>query len=187
MEIFKKTLRFLLGEYSVYFIYASPDGKKNDALVAENPAVIVKMVNPSELLQCESLQLQNQSGYMGDESIAYGCWLNNDLVAVCFYWFGRRYATRNFWPLKQQEAKLVQIICSEKSRGQGAATALITASTRELTSVSGNGGFARLYARIWHSNTPSVRAFEKSGWRRIATILEINPLRRKRPLRIKFK
>lgn len=42
-------------------------------------------------------------------------------------------------------------------------------------------------ARIWHSNTPSIRAFTRAGWQRVATVAEVQPAGMRRNLRFTFK
>lgn len=126
--------------------------------------------------------IREQAGYAGPGSYAYGCFDGERIVGLCFYWFGERYRKRNFWPLADREAKLVQIVSHPEFRGRGVATMLIMHSSQDLI----DKGFRRTYARIWHSNTPSIRAFERAGWNRIALVLEINPLRRRRPIRLRF-
>jgi RimJ/RimL family protein N-acetyltransferase len=48
-------------------------------------------------------------------------------------------------------------------------------------------GFTRLFARIWHSNEPSRRAFRRAGWQPVGWYLEANPLRRAQPWRLAFR
>jgi RimJ/RimL family protein N-acetyltransferase len=47
-------------------------------------------------------------------------------------------------------------------------------------------GRTPLYARIWHNNTPSLRAFEHAGWEPIGTLIEMNPLRLSQPWRFRL-
>ena len=122
-------------------------------------------------------------GYLGHQANAYGCFFEQRLIGLCVYWHGERYAARNFWPLRSHEAKLVQIVVSPEMRGRGVATALIEVSARGMADC----GFNTLYARIWHSNLPSIRAFQRAAWRRIALVAEINPLRCARPIRLQWK
>jgi RimJ/RimL family protein N-acetyltransferase len=48
-------------------------------------------------------------------------------------------------------------------------------------------GLQRLYARIRHSNKASLKAFQRAGWARVATVIEIYPLRRRLPCRLTFR
>lgn len=168
----------LVGEYSPYFIYRL-SGAQPSAILSEQSGLKVCQINDEQLAAADTV-LQDQAGYLGSESHTFGCFLDGKLVGVCVYWFGKRYEGRGFWPLKPGEAKLVQIIVSPHARGCGAASFLLKASAAAM----GELGFPTLYARIWHSNAPSLRTFEKAGWLRIAFVLEINPLRTKKPWRL---
>lgn len=176
----KKCLGVLLGEYSAYYIYststeaASPDGP------GKSGPMRVEAVESSAIARSRDSLIQEQLDYGGPGSHAFACFADDRIVGICFYWFGDRYRTRNYWPLAEGEAKLVQIISIPEMRGRGVASQLIAASWQEMRL----RGFRRSYARVWHSNVPSFRAFERAGWTRIALVIEINPLRRKRPVRV---
>ena len=181
-EIAKKLARALLGDYAAYQIYSQT---RNGALAARpEPTVPLRVALVDGFAIDSSLDplIRDQVGYAGSESRAYACFDQDRIVAVCFYWFGNRYLTRNFWPLADGEAKLVQIVALPEVRGRGLATRLIKASCNDIM----QQGFNRVYARIWHSNAPSLRAFERAGWTRVALVLEVNPFRRPRSIRIRI-
>jgi len=178
----KKLAQTILGEYSAYYVYArSVEGGSSAQPEATLP-FRVEWVDES-VIQCSPDPLiREQAGYAGPGSHAYACFDGDRIVSICFYWFGDRYLKRNFWPLADGEAKLVQIVSLPEIRGRGVATKLIKSSFQDMM----EKGFSRIYARIWHSNTPSIRAFERAGWMRVALVLEINPLRRSQPIRMRF-
>jgi RimJ/RimL family protein N-acetyltransferase len=124
--------------------------------------------------------IAEQAWYGGSGAHAFACLSESHIVGLCYFWFAERYRNRNYWPLAEGEAKLVQIFTIPEMRGRGLATELIGYASGELFRL----GFRRLYARVWHSNTPSSRAFIRAGWKRVATIIEVNPLRRETPFRI---
>ncbi len=181
-ELAKKLARAILGEYSAYYVYA----KSGEGNSSTRPQVTlpfrVESVEESVIQSSPDLLIREQAGYAGPGSHAYACFDGDRIVGLGFYWFGDRYLKRNFWPLADGEAKLVQIVSLPEIRGRGVATKLIMSSFQDMM----EKGFSRLYARIWHSNTPSIRAFERAGWVRIALVLEINPLRRSQPTRLRF-
>lgn len=169
----------LIGEYSPYYIYKCPLVRATDSPLLKH-GFEVRPINCVQLSATDALQ--SQASYLGSEALAYGCFMDRQLVGVCFYWFGERYKSRGFWQLQPGEAKLVQIIVLPNARGRGVASVLIRASAEAMA----EAGFTALYARIWHSNRPSLRAFEKAGWLRTAFILEVNPFRAKKPWRIQW-
>ncbi|MBT9566867.1 MAG: GNAT family N-acetyltransferase [Thiobacillus sp.] len=181
--LLKKLARWLLGDYSPYFIYTcalSPDAPVDHDAASD---IDIRPVDASLLGASADALIRAQAGYAGEGSHAYAAFDGERIVGVCFYWFGERYRTRNFWPLIDGEAKLVQIVVLPDVRGRGIAPRLIQTASRELAQKA----FCRAYARIWHSNTPSLRAFERAGWARIAFVFECHPLRRSRPMRIRLR
>ena len=179
----KKLAHALLGEYSAYYIYTCTAAQSFTAPSSANSQYRVTLIDESTLTCNNDPLIRKQAGYAGSGSHAYACIENGRIVGVCFYWFGDRYLKRNFWPLAEGEAKHVQIIIHPDIRGCGLGTLLVRSSFQDMV----RKGYRSAYARIWHSNTPSLRAFERAGWIRIALVIETNPLRRRKPLRFKLK
>jgi L-amino acid N-acyltransferase YncA len=75
---------------------------------------------------------------------------------------------RTFWRLRSGEAKVLYLETVVSARGRGVAPTLLRYAAAEMR----NSGYERLYARIWHSNHASVRAFEKAGWRQHRIIVD---------------
>lgn len=180
--LIKKLLRCFWGEYSAYYIYASPAVASGPVRLQTNSPFRVGPVDDLAITSSQDPLIREQAGYGGPGSHAYACFDENGIVGICFYWFGDRYRTRNYWPLVESEAKLVQIVSIPELRGRGVATQLIAMSSQDMM----HKGFSRVYARVWHSNIPSLRAFERAGWARVALVIEVNPLRRKKPIRVRF-
>lgn len=166
----KRFVRYTLGEYSPYVVYRSGAGASPG--YAE---LAVRELDSSELEAIPEEWLRAQLWYAGFQSTCFGCFASGGLAGVCFYWYGERYASRGFWPLRDHEAKLVQILVAPEMRGRGIARTLIARSTEEMR----QRGFRRMFARIWHSNDPSKHAFEAAGWERVAFVLEVQPPRLK--------
>jgi len=177
MRHIKKLARFLFGDYSIYYVYA------NDA-VNEAPPLAAgfrfALVERDDISGSDNQIIADQAWYHGCGAHAYACLEGTRIVGLCFFWYGERYHERNFWPLADREAKLVQLITLPEMRGHGIASALIKYATQDMT----RRGFSRVYARIWHSNTPSLRAFARAGWKRVATVIELNPFNLSSPHRI---
>jgi GNAT superfamily N-acetyltransferase len=178
----KKVARTILGDYSAYYVYVGPDKRESNPRSTSKPNHNVRLVDQSAVESSNELLIREQTHYLGAEAYAYGYYVDSRIAGVCIYWSGERYRERNFWPLRDREAKLVQIVTAPSFRRSGIAAELIACSYGAIL----ENGFTRAYARIWHSNTPSLRAFERAGWSRIALVLEINPLRLRRPIRLRF-
>ena len=166
--LIKKVASSILSGYDIYKVYyLSEAPAKVEPLPDE--MTIVELTDAS-LSQYESELLNSNGFYLGEESIGFACLSEGEVVGVCFFWFGKRYAQRNFIRLDKSEAKLVQVETLSSQRGKGIAPKLINFASRELLTAK---GFTKLYARIWHSNTPSIKCFTKSGWCYQKTIIDI--------------
>lgn len=182
----KRVAQALLGDYSLYRIYRL-DPRAAGALEAgpaettgQDQPLTLGPVGRAEIDASGDALLREQASYCGEQAHAYACRRGAQLLALCFFWHGARYRARNFWSLAEGEAKLVQIVTAASARGQGIAGRLLAHAARDMAA----RGFGPLYARIWHSNQPSIAAFDRAGWTRVATVAEIHPLRRKKPLRM---
>lgn len=179
----KRLARALLGDYSVYRIYRLDPRAGPTPPVQTGPrqnGLTLGPVARADFDGCDDALLREQAFYFGEQAQAYACRRGAQWLGLCFFWWGERYRTRNFWPLAEREAKLVQIVTAESARGQGVAPRLLAHAAQDMAA----RGFGPLYARIWHSNRPSIAAFERAGWTWIATIAQVHPLRRRKPLRL---
>jgi len=179
-SLVKKLVRLACREYSIYFLYSQSKADTPHDRRELGP-YRVQAVDRETIEALPDNVLSRQAEYCGEGAIAYACFASNRIVALCFYWHGERYRKRAFWPLSPAEAKLVQIITLPEERGHGVARALIAISSNDMLS---NNGFDRLYARIWHSNTPSRKAFKAVGWQLQALVVEMLPWWHRRPLRL---
>lgn len=164
--------RLVFGDYAVYRIYAID--AENCALSEPGSLEFVELNTPDDL--GDNAEMHNLETYLGNEAFCFGARVGGKLAAACFFWTGQRYKQRNFWPLANNEAKLVEVRTLPHQQGQGLASRLIQRASHEMA----RRGFRRLFARIWHSNRPSIRAFEKAGWRYIAFVIEVAPFGIKR-------
>jgi GNAT superfamily N-acetyltransferase len=163
-----RTIARSLFHYDLYRIYsckhatAAPPGI-SDALT------LAAIQDPLDPALTSDDDLRRLRGYTGDEAQAFGAWWEGELAGVCWYWWGALYRTRNFWPLGDGEAKLVQVTVAKPFRGRGIAGQLIAYSAAEMM----RRGFGVLYARIWHSHSASIAAFETAGWVPVAFVAEV--------------
>lgn len=178
----KMLARMLLGEYAIYHVYSKATGQEACSQSNVPAGFRCAGIDQQSIAASDDPLIREQAGYAGPGACAYACFDGERIVGICFYWFAQRYLQRNFWPLQDGEAKLVQIITLPEMHGRGIARNLIACSSESMQEKN----FRRLYARIWHSNTPSLLAFERAGWRRVATVIEINPFRRSRSIRIRL-
>ncbi len=138
-------LKLLLGNWSVFYIYRKTLKPTSEAV----DSYVVKRISS------EKHQLHFR---VADEFVC----------SLVMLW-GEEYKKRNFIKLLSDEAKVISVETAKKHRGHGYAVRLLLAS--EAFAYSKN--IKRLYARIWHSNKSSIKAFEKAGWVRHSTKVEL--------------
>lgn len=180
-ELLKRLAHAILGDYSVYHVLYREKGANVVVATGQTSPYRVVPIDRDTILACADPLMQEQAGYAGEQALAYACMQGDQIVGLCFYWYGERYLPRNFWPLQSAEAKLVQIITAPRMRGKRVAGTLIAGSCADVM----ERGFERVFARVWHSNEPSLRAFGGAQWTRCATVIELNPFRRARPFRFR--
>lgn len=175
----KKLANLVLGDYSAYHIYSfAADNSRAPAREAKGFRFTT--VDRAQVAASRDPAIAQRATYHGLETFAYACLDGARIVGVCYFWYGAQYRERNFWPLAENEAKLVELVTVPDMCSRGVASHLIRDAADDMLRM----GFERLYARIWHSNAASLTAFRRAGWERVATVLEIHPLRRRLPLRI---
>lgn len=155
----KAAIRKVITDYDLYTILRAPD------VIAE-PAgredVRFDRVTDLQIVRdAPGAIIRDQAGLGGEEAAGFGAWIDGRLVSACWFWWGERYrVSRMLWPLADHEAKLVQIGTDDAFRGRHIAPDLIQYAGYHMR-LQGAG---RLYARVWHSNKPSIKAFRRAGW-----------------------
>ena len=182
MSALKKIAHAFLGDYALYRIYAVELNKK---ISYATPLLQFMPIESSVVLaQSDSEAIRNLAAYYEREfAFGFGARMKDTLVAACWFWAGSTYKKRNFWPLKENEAKLVQISTHENFRGRGYAPLLLAYAAEAMRLK----GYTKLFARVWHSNFASISAFEKAHWQYIAFVMEVYPLGRKKAWRLSWR
>lgn len=167
----KALLRAVLGrvvaDYRINWIYAAdavtaPELRPGDA--------VVPIDDPLRAMLAESATDKMRGSLSYARAGMQGLALVRDGVPLCVLHVARpeQYDRSATWPLRAGDMAMMDIATELSTRGQGLAPQVICASTGALLT----GSTRRLIAFIWWSNTPSVRAFTKAGWRRIGLSLE---------------
>ena len=177
----KRIMKAMLGEYSIYRIFESPVGSAEfDDEINQDSDLRFLETNGAALEAAEADLMREQSWYGGSGAWVFACEVENRIVATSIVWYGERYKTRNFWPLKPDEAKLVQVVVDNSIRSRGVGTKLIRYTAAEVA----KKGIRACYARIWHSNAPSIAAFKKAGWAELALVVEFHLFNRAKATRL---
>ena len=178
--LLKKLAGLVLGDYAAYHVFSCADAR---APARDLTGFSFAIIDQAQVWASADALIRDQAGYHGCDAYAYACLADAQIVGLCYFWFGCRYRERNFWPLRDREAKLVQIVTVPAMRGRAIAPHLIAFASADMFA----RGFERLYARVWHSNTRSSRAFRRAGWERVATVIEMRPLARRHLFRMTLK
>jgi GNAT superfamily N-acetyltransferase len=177
-RLLRRALVGIAGSYDIYRVFATSAIRP---IATPLPALDhIELVNSDAIDASPDPLVREQRWYAGDGAFSFAYLEQGRIAGACFYWHGARYQERNFWPLSEREAKLVQVVTTAEMRGRGVARRLIESSANDMLS----RGFTRLYARIWHSNAPSLAAFSAAGWLPVSTVVQMNPLRLARPWRV---
>jgi len=166
LGLLRRLLLTVFGEYTVFRILHKRLNALDDAAPLDERCQVVSM--PGDV--------QHRDGYAGDGAYGFAVIDAGIALCTCWVWFGERYRTRNYWPLEHAQGKVIALETQPQARGQGLAVALLNYIARALA----ERGFTDLYARVWHSNKASIRAFHKAGWISHALVIEFDLLGKRR-------
>lgn len=170
--------RSLLREYQLYWIVGCRRAPQN--VVKDRSGTTVVSPGAAEIRASTVPEIRATSTFAGQDARGFCLTESGEIVAVCWFWWGERYRARNFWALRKDEAKLVQIVVAGRARGRGLAPKLL----RSAADMMHDDGYSQLFARVWHSNHSSLRAFEKAGWDRVAFVANLGFRGFRAPVRI---
>lgn len=176
-SMLKALARAVLGEYGLYQVWALGLEESASGATGSGADVTVREIGRADVEAATEAALRESAWYLGDGSHGFGCFAGAELVGLAFYWHADRYRRRHSVSIGSHDAKLVHIVTTPAMRGRGIAAMLIDRSAVAMRA----RGFQTLYARIWHSNRPSLHAFARAGWRPKGWLLQVNPLRRRAP------
>lgn len=175
----KRLFGSLVAEYRINFIYAADQ--------SDLPAGEVPLAVPESAEHRAALAVSRTDKMRGSQSYARAGLAglviaeHGTPLSVAHFAEPAQYDRQSTWPLRPGEVALMDIATEDAARGRGLAGQLIRSATRHYLAQ----GHQRLIAFIWWSNRPSLRAFEKAGWKRIGYSLEVRPRTRWFSLRLR--
>jgi ribosomal protein S18 acetylase RimI-like enzyme len=180
--VLKRAIQLIAEDYWNGWIYVcEPEGME---LPASGGLRFSPIDDVSRILQSPDPALRRQAWKREADAWAFGASVGDELAAVC--WFQARETYRRhggLFKLGANEAELVQITTAEAFRGRGVAAKLIEYAAAEMRKQD----FRKLYAKIWHDNVASLRAFERAGWKRNARFFSFRLRRLKAPVVLRFR
>jgi len=168
-ELLKAVARGLLGRYEINRIYGCDLAKPPGVPSSDYP---MRRVVVDEVGGAEHGAIRNRASYGGPGAVGFGLWEHGKLTCLCWFWDSTRYRDWKTWRIGEREAIMVDLLTVDGDRRRGLASALIAYAAAEMK----RAGYERLYAWVWHSNLPSIRTFERAGWRWLALVIEVRPL-----------
>jgi GNAT superfamily N-acetyltransferase len=127
-----------------------------------------RRITRRDLEECPVPRIRDRAGYGGPNSHGFAVYENGSIACMCWFWEALRFQEA-IWRLQEGEVVMVDLLTLESCRGRGFAPLLIRYAADELRS----DGWRRLVTWVWHSNTPSIRSFDKAGWKYIAFVIEL--------------
>lgn len=156
MKIIQKLAQMAFGPYTIFVVLSDELPEK------------ISIVTDARVAAWDEATLNNASqgawrfSYVDEKGVS---------LCTCAVWFGERYKTRGYWPLKVDECKLINLATLPEAKGKGLAPLIISQAAKKMSDL----GFRKIYARVWHSNAASLRALAKAGWKRHSLVIEIFP------------
>ena len=150
----------------------------NPAVPVYSPAagLVVSLLVPEDAAALErspDADLRRYSASSGPAGVRrFAARMNGEFAGITTYYFGEEYLRANgFYELDPSEAELADLFTAARFRGLGIAKAMIVFSQDWMH----REGFHTLYAKVWHSNTPSSKAFRAAGWTDAAFFVRLYP------------
>lgn len=178
--VLRKALQWVSDDYWNGWLYVYEPGANSPAPGAIRCGVIEEL---EEIACSPHPELRRQAWRREADAWAFGAWMESELAAVCWFQARETYRRRGgFFRLAADEAELVQITTAEKFRGRGIAKVLIEYAACQM----GANGFRRLYAKVWHDNKPSIRAFQNAGWKLKSRFVSLRVRGKERPVIVRL-
>ena len=148
-----------------------------------NAECILRRITQNEVQKCPDEKLRGRSSYGGENAYGFGAWVSGNLASMCWFWNNQRFNDAELWSIGPRDAFMVDLITSDSHRGRGLAAIVTQFAASELKRDS----FETAITCVWHSNYPSIRTFEKAGWRYVAFVLNLQPRGCGKPIRLTWK
>jgi len=173
MNTIKKFLKAIalrvFERYELQRIYRLDLGGLGAAPPAEE--YVLSRITQSDVEQCPVPGMRDRAWYGGDNSYGFAAFDGGTIVCMCWFWDDKRFQLNHLCRPAEREAVMVDLVTLDSHRGRGLASLVTKFAATELK----RDGFETLHTWVWHSNTPSIRSFEKAGWVCTAFVLYFKP------------
>lgn len=172
--------RTVLRSYRVVRIYETDLGLKHTAPPLD--VDIRRLRDPDEMRLAKDPRIQDHAWFVDGDAVAFGLWVDGELVAICVNWTAPRFQDPAVASLAQDEVALVDLLTAAAHRGKGYGGKLLAFAEDALK----RHRFRRAVCTVWHSNEPSIRTFERAGWTYTAFLIEATVRLIDTPLRLRL-
>ncbi|MDR0717658.1 MAG: GNAT family N-acetyltransferase [Azoarcus sp.] len=159
----------IFDEYRLNWIVASRTSKKG-----EMPNPLPDDVRPEthadwqQLLASLTAKMRNTVNFSRAGMDGFVLEADGRLACVAHVADRTNYNRDGTWPLHADEVAVMDIATEETMRGHGLGAYMLSVITDYYLGL----GKCRVIGFIWWTNSPSLRAFTKAGWRRIGFSIE---------------
>lgn len=165
----KRILHWMFGDYHFWKVFVLDLPVSPQSLP---PGITIRPIDPDDFDTKGDVGVAERMASAGENSQGLALYVNDDLAAVQWCWWGPRYEAERggrSWRIPPDAAKSVAWYTLPHHRGRGYMALL----SREMAALMWQRGFTRLYTRIWHSHHSSIRASRKAGWKPVGSYIEL--------------
>lgn len=181
-KLLKALAAWVFTRYELQRVYRIDLREINTVPTPAPSPYVLRRITQSDVQHCPVPRIRDRAGYGGDNSYGFAVLDANVIVCMTWVWDNKRFRPDHLCQPADREAVLVDLVTLDSHRGRGLAPLLTRFAVSQLKS----DGFETVYAWVWHSNTPSIRSFEKAGWDYIAFVVYFE-LRGLRPISFRYR
>lgn len=167
-DYLKRLLRGAVAQYRINWIFAITQPGPEGSLPAGQRIVPLATEHVTALGESSTAKVRSSLSYSRAGMKGFVLLAESQPLSVVHFADPSQYDRTGTWPLRAGEVALMDVVTEASARGGGLAVRLLEQTAAQYL----RSGTKRLIAFIWWSNRPSVRAFRKSGWRRIGLSIE---------------
>ena len=162
--VLKRILRGVFSDYQLNRVYTLDlsAGQCAEPQASGEDVRIGRLESSGPLSASDDQRMRDHAWYLDGDAEAYGVFEGEQLTCVtCFWPAGHDKLPSRFGDLGAGCAVMVDLLTTPQARGKGYAALVTRYAQWDL----GQRGYTTLWTWVWHSNAPSIRVFEKAGWR----------------------
>ena len=121
---------------------------------------VLRRITQSDVERCPVARIRERAGYGGEHAHGFAVFEGESIVCMSWFWDGERFRDHYLCRPAEREAVMVDLVTVDSHKGRGLAPLLTRFAAAEFK----RAGFRTLHTWVWHSNSASIRSFEKAQW-----------------------